>query len=112
MVVVYRLSPLTYLLGRRLVHVNTFAMANLIAGRQIVPELIQEACTAPAIAEQVMGYLTDPGRVEATRAALREVRSKRGGPGASSRAAEAVLRVALAGSQWGDARAGAGPRKP
>ena len=42
MVVVYRLSPLTYRLGRPFVHVDTFAMANLVAGRQIVPELMQD----------------------------------------------------------------------
>src|SRR4029077_2734362 len=42
MVVVYRLSPLTYRLGRRLVKVDTYGMVNLIAGQRIVPELIQD----------------------------------------------------------------------
>ena len=45
MVVVYRLSPLTYRLGKPFVHVDTYAMANLIAGRRVVPELIQDAFT-------------------------------------------------------------------
>ena len=49
MVIVYRVSPLTYQLGRRLVSVNTIGMVNLIAGEQIVPELIQDALT-PEIA--------------------------------------------------------------
>ena len=50
MVVVYRLSPITYRLGRPFVQVDTFAMANLVAGRQIVPELMQDAFTPEAVA--------------------------------------------------------------
>ena len=48
MVVVYRLSPLTYRLGRPFVHVDTFAMANLVAGTPVVPELIQDDFTPDA----------------------------------------------------------------
>ena len=50
MVVVYRLSPLTYRLGRPFVRVDTFAMANLVAGRQVVPELMQDDFTPDAVA--------------------------------------------------------------
>ena len=91
MVVVYRLSPLTYRLGRRFVHVDTFAMVNLIAGRRIVPELIQDDCTPENVSREVLSLLTDAARFEATRAALKDVRQKLGAPGASGRAAEAVL---------------------
>jgi len=98
MVVVYKLSPATYRMGRRFVHVDTFAMANLIAGRRIVPELIQDNCTPDAVAREVAAYLTDPAHAERTRAALRQVRAKLGRPGASGRAADAVLRVAKAPS--------------
>ena len=94
MVVVYRLSPLTYRLGRRFVHVDTFAMVNLIAGRRIVPELIQEDCTAANVAREVLALLTDPGHFDESRRALREVRDKLGQSGASARAAEAVLQTA------------------
>lgn len=94
MVVVYRLSPMTYRLGRRFVHVDTFAMVNLIAGRRIVPELIQNDCTPEALAREVLSLLTDPARADEMRASLREVRERLGGPGASARAAEAVLAVA------------------
>jgi lipid-A-disaccharide synthase len=96
MVVVYKLSPMTYRMGRRFVHVDTFAMANLIAGRRIVPELIQDDCTPAAVAREVISYLTDPARANDTRAALRDVRERLGRPGASGRAADAVLRVAEA----------------
>jgi len=93
MVVVYRLSPLSYRLGRRLVHVDDVAMVNLIAGRRIVPELIQEECTSERIAAEVLSLLTDLPRAEEMRAALAEVRGKLGRPGASGRAADAVLEV-------------------
>jgi lipid-A-disaccharide synthase len=59
MVVVYRLSPLTYRLGKPFVHVNTYAMANLVAGRRVVPELIQEDFTPDGWPE-ALRVLTDP----------------------------------------------------
>lgn len=91
MVVVYRLSPLTYTVGRRLVKVDTFAMVNLIAGERIAPELIQDAFTAEAVADEAVSLLTDADRVRAVRQSLRRVRAKLGGHGASRRAAEAVV---------------------
>ncbi len=92
MVVVYRLSPMTYRLGRRFLLVENVAMVNLIAGRRIVPELIQDDCTAENIAAETLSLLTDPDRAEQTRRGLAEVRAKLGGPGASGRAAEACWR--------------------
>jgi lipid-A-disaccharide synthase len=94
MVVVYRLSPLTYRLGRRFLLVENVAMVNLIAGRRIVPELIQDDCTAENIAAETLSLLTNHERAEDTRRGLADVRAKLGGPGASGRAAEAVLEVA------------------
>ncbi len=94
MVVIYRLSSLSYGLGRRFVHVDDVAMVNLIAGRRIVPELIQDDCTPERIAAETLSLLTDPARAEQTRTALAEVRGKLGAAGASGRAAEAVLEVA------------------
>ncbi|HEY6613286.1 MAG TPA: lipid-A-disaccharide synthase, partial [Vicinamibacterales bacterium] len=97
MIVVYRLSPLTYRLGRRFVHVNTFAMANLVAGRTVVPELEQDEFTPEAVAREALALLENPERAATMRRELREVRAKLGEPGASRRAAEAVLAVARAG---------------
>ena len=93
MVIVYRLSPLTYRLGRRLVTVNTIGMVNLIAGRTIVPELVQDAFTPEAVAREAISMLTDRARAARVRADLAHVRARLGGPGASRRAAEAILRV-------------------
>ena len=94
MVIVYRLSPLTYALGRPFVKVDTFGMVNLIAGRRIVPELIQDDFTPERVAGEALALLNDRGRAEQMRADLRDVRTRLGAPGASGRAAAAVLKVA------------------
>lgn len=94
MVVVYRLSPVTYRLGLRLVHVDMFAMVNLIAGRRIVPELLQDDFTPDRAADEIVALLTDAERQAGMREALREVRQRLGGPGASGRAADEILEVA------------------
>jgi lipid-A-disaccharide synthase len=94
MVVVYRLSPLTYRLGRPFVRVNTFAMANLVAGLEVVPELMQDDFTPEAVADHAVAILEDPRRAAAMRDGLKMVKAKLGTPGASRRAAEAVMAVA------------------
>jgi lipid-A-disaccharide synthase len=90
MVVVYRLSPLTYLLGRPLVRVPHFAMANLIAGREVVKELIQREFRAEAVAAEALALIDDPQRRADVRAGLAEVRRRLGPKGASARAAAVV----------------------
>ena len=94
MVVVYRLATLTYTLGKPFVHVDTYAMANLVAGRRVVPELIQDAFTPEAVATEALRVLTDPAHAARVRADLRVVRERLGPPGASRRAALAVFDVA------------------
>jgi lipid-A-disaccharide synthase len=69
-------------------------MANLIAGRTVVPELIQDAFTPARVAQETLRFLTNPSAASEARAALAAVRAKLGSPGASGRAAEAILRVA------------------
>jgi lipid-A-disaccharide synthase len=91
MVIVYRVSPWTYRLGRHLLKVSTFGMVNLIAGSRIVPELIQDAFTPQAVAAEAVSILTDRARSARIRERLRDVRERLGGGGASRRAAEAIL---------------------
>ena len=93
MVVLYKLSPMTYRLGLPLAKVSMYAMVNLIAGERIVVELIQDACTPDAVAAEAVRLLTDGGYRTRMMAALDEVKRKLGGPGASDRAADAVLDV-------------------
>jgi len=90
MVVVYRLSPLTYYLGRPFVRVRQFAMVNLIAGRPVVPEAIQAEFTPERVASEALAILEDPDRAARMRADLAEVRRRLGEPGGSARAAEVV----------------------
>jgi lipid-A-disaccharide synthase len=94
MVIVYRLSSLTYAIGRPFVKIDTFGMVNLVAGRRIVPELIQDGFTPESAAREVVRVLQDGAYRAEMSDAIRDVKHKLGGPGASRRAAEAVLRVA------------------
>jgi lipid-A-disaccharide synthase len=93
MVIVYRVSPPEYFVGRRLVTLDTFGMVNLIAGTKIVPELIQDSFTPRAVAAEAVSMLTDRARQTRIREGLALVRERLGGPGASRRAAEAILRA-------------------
>jgi lipid-A-disaccharide synthase len=97
MVVVYRLSPLTYRIGKPFVKVDTYAMANLVAGQRVVPELIQDDFTPQRVADEAVNLLTDRARYARTQAALRTVRERLGATGASGRAADAILEVACRG---------------
>jgi lipid-A-disaccharide synthase len=94
MVVVYRLSSLTYRLGKPFVHVDTYAMANLVAGHRVVPELIQDDFTPERVAAEALRVLTDSAHRAAMRRDLGEVRARLGATGASTRAAQAVIEVA------------------
>jgi lipid-A-disaccharide synthase len=93
MVVLYKLSPMTYRMSKPLARVDMYAMVNLIAGERVVMELIQDACTADAVAAEAVKLLTDAGYRQSMSAKIAEVRSRLGGPGASERAADAVLHV-------------------
>ncbi len=91
MVVVYRLSALTYALGKPLVSVANYAMVNLIAGRVVVPELIQNDFTPERVSEETLRILDDgPARARMLQD-LEEVRSKLGKGGATSNVADEVM---------------------
>ncbi|MHB8735581.1 MAG: lipid-A-disaccharide synthase [Terriglobales bacterium] len=93
MVVIYRLSPWTYALGRRLVKTPYYAMVNLIVGQRGVPELIQDRLTAPAVIDWARQLLVDgPVRTQQL-THLDAVRERLGAPGAIGRAAAAVART-------------------
>jgi len=90
MVVVYRVGRATYFLGKPFVNLPFYSMVNLIAERELVPELIQSAMTPANIVEHVMRLL-DEDNAQAMRHGLADVKQKLGGGGASARAADAVL---------------------
>ncbi len=95
MVIVYRGSQLNWRLIRPLIHLDTFGMVNLIAGRRIVPELMQHDVTGEKIAAEVKAILNDEQRLRKMREDLAEVqaRLKAGGGNGAERAARAVMQV-------------------
>ncbi len=90
MIVVYRVSKLTALLAKPLIRTKYFGMVNLIAEREVAPELIQEDFQPGKIAEEIRKLL-EPARAAQARADLADVRRRLGPPGAVQRAAEAIL---------------------
>ena len=94
MVIVYRLSAFTYWLVKTFSHVDKAGMVNLIAGKEIVPELLQERFTANAVAVEVVRFLNDPRAALRTSEMLAQVREQLGAGGVSRRVAERVLAVA------------------
>jgi lipid-A-disaccharide synthase len=92
-VIVYRAAPLTYAIGSRLVKVPHFGLPNLVAGRRVMPELLQDAVTPEAVCDHLHRILTDPAEAERQRQGLKEIQAAMGAPGAAARAAEAVIEV-------------------
>lgn len=88
MLVVYRTSLPTYLIGRQLIRVSHIGMVNLIAGRTVCPEYIQHDATPEKLAAGLLPLLGDTPERAAQLAGLAEVAAKLGAPGAATRAAE------------------------
>ena len=93
MIITYIVSPLTYWLGKRFIKVPFIGMVNLIAGKQVVPELIQQAVTPERVAEEVLTLLQHAESLLTMKQELRQVHQKLGEPGAADRAAEIIAHV-------------------
>jgi lipid-A-disaccharide synthase len=93
MIIVYRASRLTYWLARSLIKVKWIGLVNLVAGRSIVPEVIQHDVTPERLTEEAAHLLRDRHASRQMREALGAVRDALGEPGASERAAAVVLAV-------------------
>lgn len=91
MVLLYKTTPVTYRLARWLIRVKWIGLVNLVAGRSVVPELIQDEATAERLSQEVRRLLTDRQAYNAMKESLLHVRHSLGEPGASHRAAKVVL---------------------
>jgi lipid-A-disaccharide synthase len=94
MVVVYKLSWISYLVARLLVRLAHVGLVNLLAGREVVPELLQRRASPERMAAEIERLLGDPAARQAQLGGLREVRASLGEPGAPARVAEEVARMA------------------
>lgn len=92
-ITVYKVAPPTYALGKMLVKIPHISMPNIIAGREVVPELLQTEASPSRLVEETLSLWRDPTRREAMRQAYGEIRQRLGGPGAIERAAAVVLEV-------------------
>jgi lipid-A-disaccharide synthase len=93
MVIAYKVSPLSYRIGKALIRVKHISLVNLIAGRELVPELIQDQANPANIAAVAAGMLADSRRLAFLRAELLTIRSLLGGGGASARVAAIALEL-------------------
>jgi len=93
MAVTYRVNPITAMIARRMIRVPYVAMVNLLAGRAVVPELLQQDCTPERLADTVRRLLTEPDVASAQRRAFHEVIASLAPPAGlpSAAAAQAVL---------------------
>ncbi|MCF7840873.1 MAG: lipid-A-disaccharide synthase [Candidatus Marinimicrobia bacterium] len=91
MVVIYKISPLSYLLARMLVEVEHIAMPNLVYGDRVVPELLQSHANGANIASWILTYLGDKSYTSQVKSKLHTIREKLGLPGGARRVAEGIL---------------------
>ena len=94
MVIIYKISPLSYMLGKALINLENIGLVNLIAGKKIVPELIQGDASPEKIADTVNNMLKDQVKLEAVEKELLGIKDLLGGPGASRRVAKIALDLA------------------
>jgi len=93
MVIIYKVSPVSYYLGRALVRVDHVGLANLIAGKRVVPELVQSEAEPENIAGIAATMLKDSTVLERMNRELLELRGRMGGPGASVRVAGIAMEI-------------------
>jgi len=91
MVILYKITFFSYLLGKALVKINNFGLVNIVAGKTIVPELLQHQVTGENIAEHIYPLLTDKKKMFKIKQELKKVNTLLGSPGASQRGAEIIL---------------------
>lgn len=101
--IVYKLAPLSYAIGRRLIRVPHIGLANIVAGREVVREFIQHQATPEAIAREIETILTDPAYNRAMRDGLAGIQTRMGEGGCAGRVARMVseLTRGIGGKEYG-----------
>ena len=91
LIIVYKLSPISWLLGNLLVNLNSIGLVNIVAGEKIAPEILQSELTADRLAEEALSIITDDKISSAMSEKLSGVKKLLGEPGASMKAAKSIL---------------------
>ena len=91
MIIVYKVSPISWFLGKLLVKLKNIGLVNIVAGEKIVPEILQSEVTATRLASEGLSLLGDKTLMEDTRKKLMMVKESLGKTGASQRAAELIV---------------------
>lgn len=93
MIVVYKTSPLTYLIGKQLIKLDRIGMVNILLDEMVVPELIQNEASSENIVNVASKVLSDIQAYKKIRLKLEEVKEKLGSDGASKKAALSILEI-------------------
>jgi len=93
MIVIYKVSPVSYWIGKSLIKVKHISLVNLVAGKEIVPERIQDKASPENIADTVSEMLNNPSALEKMRNELISIRKILGGPGASEHVADIAIKM-------------------
>ncbi|MCD6320246.1 MAG: lipid-A-disaccharide synthase, partial [Candidatus Desulfofervidaceae bacterium] len=92
-VIIYRLSPLSYILGKMLVKVPYIGLVNWVAGKKIIPEFIQDEARPETIAQSVLDTLAHPEKIRQIKEDLSIIRANLGSPGVAQRVAQIAKRI-------------------
>ncbi len=98
MIIIYKVSPLSYLLGRILIQVKHIGLVNLINEEPFITELVQGEASPGNVADAVEDLISDPAGLKRMRTRLYDIRKKLGGPGASGRVADIALSLIESGT--------------
>lgn len=99
MVIIYRVSPLTYFIGKRLIKVEHIGICNIVASERAVKELVQNDAVPDKIASEIAAILTDPAYADRIKEKLSRIRDRLGKGGSSEAVAETVFEMLAEGRQ-------------
>jgi lipid-A-disaccharide synthase len=112
MAIMYKIAYPTWLIAKMVVKAPYIGLINIVAGDMVVPELIQDQCTAENAAERCLKTLSDPAEIERIQYQLGAVKERLGGGGASRRAAEVVAELCSDSPREPRAKSAPAPRAP